>query len=176
MNFLLIFTYLACSTMLILRAPDSLLSTILSGCENTLKFLPVLFCTYSIFIPLTKILEKGKVDKKVAKMLKPINEKLFPCESEIAYKHLSVNLTTNLIGIGGASTPSGILAIENMKSRKNKLTLVVMNALSIQIIPTTVIAMRASAGGKIDIVLPTLIATTVTTVLGVVLVKVFVKE
>jgi spore maturation protein A len=63
-----------------------------------------------------------------------------------------------------------------MKTRKNKLMLLVMNSLSIQLIPTTVLALRASSGGKIDVILPTLIATTFTTVLGVILVKVFVKE
>ncbi len=54
--------------------------------------------------------------------------------------------------------------------------LVVMNSLSIQIIPTTILALRASNDGKIDVILPTIIATTFTTILGIILVKVFVKE
>ena len=176
MNALLLLVYLCSSIMLIFKAPESLLTTIMQGCENTLKFLPVLFCSYALFIPLTKILEKGKVDGALQRALNPVNKRLFPKENEVAYKHLSVNISTNLLGIGGASTPSGILAIENMKSRKNKLMLVVMNSLSIQLIPTTVLALRAGSGGKIDVILPTLIATTFTSVLGIILVKVFVKE
>ena len=162
--------------MLVLQSPDNLLDTLISGCENTLKYLPLLFATYSIFIPLTKILEKGGATKGLERVLHPINKRLFPLESENCYKFLSINVSTNLLGIGGASTPSGIKAIENMKSRKNKLTLVVMNALSIQIIPTTVLALRASHHGVVNVILPTIITTTISTLLGVVLVKVFCRE
>lgn len=176
MNFLLLVIYIVCLSVMILSEPSNLLPTLLEGSENTLKFLPVLFATYSIFIPLTKVLEKGKVDSLIAKGLLPINKRLFPNENEICYNHLSINLSTNMLGIGGASTPSGILAVENMKSVKNKIMLVVINSLSIQIIPTTVIAMRAVKDARINIILPTLATTIITAIIGVILVKVFVKE
>ena len=110
------------------------------------------------------------------KLLLPLNKFLFPLEKEKAYEYLSVNVSSNLLGIGGASTPSGLKAMENMSSKKNKIMLVVLNSLSLQLIPTTVIAMRASGGSKIDVVLPTLLTTLITTIIGVTLVKIFVKK
>ncbi|MBQ8178735.1 MAG: hypothetical protein IJ033_06070 [Clostridia bacterium] len=162
--------------MIIIKAPDTLIPTLLQGSENTIKFLPVLFGSYCVFIPLIKILEKSKLDKSLAKLISPLNKALFPKEKKSAYAHLSLNLSTNLLGIGGASTPSGLKAMEEMTSKKNKIMLVVINSLSIQIIPTTVVAMRAAKGSAVDIILPSLLVTALTTVIGVVLVRVLVKE
>ncbi len=176
MNYALLFIYVVCSVMIIVKSPDAMITTLLEGSENTIKFLPLLFGSYCVFIPLIKILEKSKLDKTLAKLIYPINKTLFPNEKESAYNHLSLNLSTNLLGIGGASTPSGLKAMQEMNSKKNKIMLVVINSLSIQLIPTTVVAMRASKGSVIDIILPSILVTTLTTALGVVLVKIFVKE
>ena len=176
MNLALLFVYITCSAMIVFNSPEALIPTLLKGSENTIKFLPILFGSYCVFIPFVKILEKCKVDKGIGKFLKPINHFLFPNEKEEAYKHLSVNLSSNLLGIGGASTPSGLKAMEAMTSKKNKIMLVVINSLSIQLIPTTVIAMRASGAARIDIILPSLLVTMLSTIIGIVLVKVLVKE
>lgn len=176
MNFALLLIYVASAIAIVFIAPDTLLTTIMDGCENTLNFLPVLFASYCVWLPVIKILEKSGASKKVEKLLLPLNKFLFPLEKEKAYEYLSVNVSSNLLGIGGASTPSGLKAMENMSGKKNKIMLVVLNSLSLQLIPTTVIAMRASGGSKIDVVLPTLLTTLVTTIIGVTLVKIFVKK
>ena len=176
MNFALFLIYTASAIALILTSPDTLIPTIIDGCENTLNFLPILFASYCVWLPAVKILEKSGASKKVEKLLLPVNKFLFPNEKEKAYEFISVNVSSNLLGIGGASTPSGLKAMENMTSKKNKIMLVVINSLSIQLIPTTVIAMRAGMGGKIDVVLPTLLTTLLTTIIGVTLVKIFVKK
>ena len=116
------------------------------------------------------------MNKKCERVLRPINNVLFPLEKEKAYEQLSINLSSNLLGIGGASTPSGLKAMQNMASKKNKIMLVVINSLSIQLIPTTVVAMRYAKGSSIDIILPSLITTFITTAIGIALVKVLVKK
>ena len=176
MNIVLLFIYIGCSVVIIINDPNTLIPSIMAGCENTIKFLPILFASYCIWLPATKILERSGVSKKCEKLLIPVNKFLFPLEKENAYTPLAINLTSNMLGIGGASTPSGLKAMENMTSKKNKIMLVVINSLSIQLIPTTVIAMRYAKGGLIDIIIPSLITTFVTTAIGVFLVKVLVKK
>ena len=81
--------------------------------------------------------------------------------------------------MSGVATPLGIKAIEAMDDKSGIATesmrlFTVINCTSIQLIPATVIAMRASAGSgsASDIILPTVIATAIATVVGVLLVKV----
>lgn len=155
--------------------PDSVMSTMLTGVNNSVSLALMLLGVYAIWLSVLKIFEKADLDKIIAnKLRKPIRF-LFKNESEEAEKYLSLNLSANLLGMGGASTPIGIKAIECMKHHKNKVMLVVVNASSIQLIPATIVAMRASFGSASDIILPSIIATFISTAVAVLLVKVFVK-
>ena len=55
--------------------------------------------------------------------------------------------------------------------------IIILNSTSLQIIPTTVIGLRIAAGSSSpsDIILPTLIASTISTLSGILLVKLFSK-
>lgn len=66
---------------------------------------------------------------------------------------LSANVSANLLGLGNAATPAGIAAARELAamgtegvSGNELCRFVVLNTASIQILPTTVAAMRASAG------------------------------
>ena len=85
-----------------------------------------------------------------------------------------MNLTANLLGLGNAATPMGIEAARRMGkgngTASNALCLfLVINASSVQIFPASVIALRAAAGSAdpARIVLPALIATGVSTIVGI---------
>ncbi|MDE7329601.1 MAG: hypothetical protein K2N30_00680, partial [Clostridia bacterium] len=78
----------------------------------------------------------------------------------------------NLLGIGGAATPFAVKAIGELEKDKNdwaQKLLFIINATSIQLIPSTVIALREGAGSQtaFDIFLPSLICTAFSTVLAV---------
>lgn len=82
-----------------------------------------------------------------------------------------MNLSCNLLGIGGAATPYAVKAIGELEKTGNDFAqklLFVINATSIQIIPSTVIALRAGAGSAnpADIFLPSLICTALSTLLA----------
>lgn len=167
---MLISTYL-----IVVSSPENVMPTILLGANNGLTLGVKLFAIYAIWLSLLKIIDKANLDKLLATKLKrPINF-LFKDENQEAYQYLSLNLSANMLGMGGASTPMGIKAIESMEKHKNKVMLVVINSTSIQIIPATVVALRASYNSAIDIILPSFIATFMTTLIGIILVKVFVK-
>lgn len=88
-----------------------------------------------------------------------------------------MNVSANMLGIGNAATPMGIKAMQALDDGSGKanfamIMLIVINATSIQLLPTTVIGLRATAGSSspADIILPTILATFATTILGIFLV------
>ena len=91
----------------------------------------------------------------LARYLSPVLGRLFPSfrkDPELA-RNLSGNVTANLLGLGNAATPMGIRAAGRLRDPNdpNRATdqlcrLVVMNTASIQLLPTTVAAVRQSAG------------------------------
>ena len=123
---------------------------------------------------LSRLAEKSGLSKHAAKALKPLSRRLFKTENEAALENLAMNLSCNLLGIGGAATPYAVKAIGELEKDKNERAqklLFVINATSVQLIPSTVIALRTSAGSAaaFDIFLPSLICTAFSTAVAVIL-------
>ena len=101
-----------------------------------------------------KIASQTSLQSKITKLLKPLLKFLFPDlkEGEPAYSEISMNMVANIMGLGNAATPLGLKAMEYLQRKNNKketlsnsmATLIVLNTASLQIIPTTVIAIRTS--------------------------------
>ena len=161
--------------------PSEIFPSMIDGVSGAINLVIKLTAIYSIWLSLLKILERTGLDKKLSRLLHPVIKRLFKGESPEAYKWISINLASNMLGMGGASTPAGIKAMEKMqrgdKATANMELLVVINATSIQLIPATVIALRASwnSASPSSIILPTLISSTIATVCGVILTKVLSK-
>ncbi len=88
-----------------------------------------------------------------------------------------MNLTANMMGLSNAATPFGIRAMEEMdRLNPNKGTttndmslFLVLNAACIQIVPTTIISIRAACNSMNPgvIIVPAIISTTVAAIVGV---------
>ncbi|MBO7326884.1 MAG: spore maturation protein [Clostridia bacterium] len=162
--------------------PTEIFPSMIEGVSGAINLVIKLIAIYSIWLSVLKMAEQTQLDKKLSQLLKPVVKKLFKGENDDAYKWISINLASNMLGMGGASTPAGIKAMENMqkgdKATNNMDLLVVINATSIQLIPATIIALRASwnSANPSSIILPTLISSTIATVVGVILCKVFSKD
>ncbi len=176
MNAVFIVILLSSIGILLYKEPSMVLTAMLAGGRSGVQFGLKLIVIYSVWLSMLTILEKANIDKCIAQAIKKPLRKLFPNENEQAYLYLSLNLSCNILGMGGASTPLGIKAVENMAKQKNKIMLVVINSCSIQLIPTTVIAMRATLGSKVDILIPSLIASVFSTILAILLVNILVKD
>ena len=176
MNLLFALILLVAGIVFIVTNPAGLLPALIAGGANGVAFALKLIPIYAVWLTALKVLERGGVDKNIARIISPVTKRLFPRESETAYTYINLNLSANLLGMGGASTPLGIKAVENMTQKKNKVMLIVINSTSITLIPTTIISLRASAGGTADIILPALITTFATTFVGILLVKIFQKQ
>ncbi len=111
-----------------------------------------------------KIAEKSGLSQKIEKLLRPIINFLFPNSGDEAKNYIAMNMSANLLGMGNAATPMGIKAMscldrENanpLYASDNMCMLVVLNTTSIQLIPTTIIALRvaASSADPFSIILP----------------------
>ena len=118
----------------------------------------------------------------------PIVKILFPNlkKESKAINNIALNMTANMIGLGNLATPVGIKAMKDMqeenkdktKLSKSMVMFLVLNMASIQLIPTTVIGLRISYGSRSpsEIVIPILIASLVSAMVGVFIVKIFYRE
>lgn len=109
----------------------------------------------ALWAGLGMLMDRVGLTAVLAKLLSPLLERLFPkCRSDLELaKHLSGNVTANLLGLGNAATPMGIRAAGRLRDPNDSgratdqlCRLVVMNTASIQLLPTTVVAVRQSAG------------------------------
>ena len=156
---------------MLINAPSDFLPAMLDGGMNAAKCCLTLLCIYCVWMGLSAVAEDAQLTKKAAKFLARPCGKLFKTDNPAALENITMNISCNLLGIGGAATPYGVKAVGALEQDGNEFAqnlLFIINATSIQLIPTTVIALRASAGSIAahDIAVPSLIATAVSTFVG----------
>jgi spore maturation protein A len=125
----------------------------------------------SLWLGLLKIAERAGLIEKLARAARPIFRPLFPDvpEGHPAISAMLLNIAANMLGLGNAATPFGIKAMEELEKLNPKpgtatnaqALFLAINTASLQIVPTTVIALRASAHSSdpAGILLPTMGAT-----------------
>ena len=101
------------------------------------------------------LMDRAGLTNILSTLLRPILKRLFPSTkgNEMLSNRLSSNICANLLGLGNAATPMGIQASRLLTSAQSAgyatdelCRLVVLNTASIQLIPSTVAAIRAGLG------------------------------
>ena len=99
------------------------------------------------------VLERGGLTAGLARLFRPLLRRILPCASRDADTlAVSANVSANLLGLGNAATPLGIRAAQRMAvgcggtASDELCRLVVLNTASIQLLPTTVAAVRSAQG------------------------------
>lgn len=163
--------------VLLITNPSAVLSEMLGASADALELCIELCAVYAVWLGIMELVDASGLSEKLAKLLRPLIKKIFKVHDAETQKIIALNVSANMLGLGNASTPMGIKAMQKLDDGSGKanfamIMLVVLNATSIQLLPTTVIGLRASAGSEnpSDIIIPTLIATFCTTVLGIFLV------
>lgn len=163
--------------VLLIINPSAVLSEMLGASADALKLCIELCAVYAVWMGLIELVDASGLSEKLAKLLRPLIKKIFKIEDKETQKLIAMNVSANMLGIGNAATPLGIKAMQALDDKSGKanfamIMLIVVNATSIQLLPTTVIGLRASAGSAnpADIIIPTLIVTFCTTILGIFLV------
>ena len=158
--------------------PESLLTAFSESAEKALTLSVSLIAVYVIWLGFIKLFEECGLQKFLTKLFKPLMKFLFNTTDEKTSNEISLSLSANMLGIGGIATPSAIESMRLMDEKQNekgKLMLFVISATSIQILPLSVMQLLAEYGSQNPsiIFLPTFISTVFSTVLSVILVKVF---
>lgn len=165
-------------TALIFTDPSIMLTEMTNASMGVLKLCAELLAIYTIWMGVLEIVDQTGLGNKLANLLKPLIRWLFKVDDPVTSKYIALNISSNMLGLGNASTPMGIKAMQRLDDGSGTITpamimLLIVNATSIQLLPTTVVGLRATAGSTSpsDIIIPTLIATIVTCVTGVFLTK-----
>ena len=150
---------------------EKLNTSIFESTESAINLTINLLGTMCLWSGIMKIANNTKIIDALSKILSPLIKLLFPelKNNKKIQKEISMNMIANILGLGNAATPLGLKAMQSMNKEnrdKDKLTdsmmmFIVINTASIQIIPTTVIAIRNSLGSEnsTSIVFPVWLAT-----------------
>lgn len=162
------------SAALLVVNPSSTVNTMIDASTGALNLCINLCAVYAVWLGVLEILDQSGLSNKLAKLLRPIIKKLFPKANLEVQKDIAINLSANMLGLGNAATPYGIKAMRGLDdgsgvANQSMIMLMIINACSIQLIPTTTIGLRAAAGSAspADIILPTLLSTIIACFVGV---------
>lgn len=138
----------------------------------------------AFWVGIMRIAEREGMIERIAYRMGPLLTFLFPTvpkESE-ARAHIAANMVANILGLGWAATPAGLMAIKELKlldARSGRATdamcdFLILNISSLQLIPVNIIAYRSEYGSvsPTAIVGPSILATLVSTLAAVVFIKV----
>ena len=155
-----------------------MLEAALAGCENAIALTLRLGAGYLLFCGWMRIAEEAGAAGLLEKILNPLLRRLMPnLQREETRRAVTMNLSMNMLGLGNAATPKGLEAVRLISQeesaqpavRHNLYMLLILNATSLQLLPTTVLTLRTAAGAANAqaVVLPTLLCTAASTLVGV---------
>ena len=163
-------------------------SSVFESCESAVKLTITFLGTMCLWSGIMQIAQKTTLIDKLTNFLNPIIKILFPeiQKQNPVHKEISMNMVANILGLGNAATPLGLKAMKTMQkenSKKDTLTnsmamFIILNTASIQMIPTTVIAIRSSLGSTnpTSIIIPVWGATICAAVAGITAAKILMKK
>lgn len=177
MNIFWLLMMLSSILVLLITNPGAILGEMISASADALTLCLELCAIYAVWLGIMELVDASGLSEKLAKLLRPLIKWIFRVDDPEIQKIIALNMSANILGLGNAATPMGIKSMQALDDGSEKanfamIMLIVINATSIQLLPTTVIGLRTSAGSTspADIILPTLLVTFVTTALGVILV------
>ncbi|MES9874768.1 MAG: nucleoside recognition domain-containing protein [Candidatus Sedimenticola sp. 6PFRAG7] len=160
-------------------AMDTLSKAMVDSAGGAVELAIGLVGVMALFLGLMKIAEEGGLLKILARLIRPLMVRLFP---DVPAEHpamgaMILNMSANLLGLGNAATPFGIRAMQELNklnpvkgtATDSMVLFLAINTSSITLLPTGVIALRASAGSMdpAGILPTTLFATACSTVIAI---------
>ena len=129
----------------------------LEGAQAAVEFCISIGGIICLWCAVMELMKQAGILSFFVKVLKPVLKRLFPnaAKDDDILEPLSMNVAANLLGLGNAATPMGIKAAKGMarlspegKASNELCRLVVLNTASIQLLPTTIAAIRAANGAS----------------------------
>ena len=155
-----------------------------SGVQTVIGFVGVT----ALWNGIMSVAEESGLIKAFTRIIRPVNLIIFPelKKEKRAMEAVSANMVANILGLSNAATPLGIRAMQELDRingydsvASNAMCMfAIINAASIQLIPSTMIGIRASMGSvnPSEIIVPIWIVSVITATFGVVYAKICVKK
>lgn len=127
-----------------------------------------------------EIAKESGLTNALSRKMKPLIRWLFPNipRDDIANEYIATNIMANILGLGWAATPSGLLAMKELQrlnagketASDEMCTFLVINISSLQLIPINMIAYRMQYGSAnpTEIIAPSILATLTSTIVAVI--------
>ncbi len=138
----------------------------------------------ALWVGLMEIAKQAGLIEKLTRCIRPFLKFMFPDvpQNHPAMGYIATNTIANFLGLGWAATPAGIKSMEELAKINSRgdtasntmCSFLILNISSIQLIPVNVIAYRSQYGSAspVSIVVPAIIATTISTLAGIVFAKI----
>ena len=170
----LVVIILSMGTLLFIE-PNKILFSFFTGANKAVLLSIELFGIYALWSGIMKIFEETGISNLICKILSPVVDFLFGKNlTKEAKQYISLNMSANILGMGGAATPMGIKAINCLNDGKPKATkqmimLIVLSATSLQLFPTSTIGLLAEKGADdpTSIMIPSFLSSFISTIIGI---------
>ena len=126
----------------------------LDGAAEAVRLLLAMAGPILLWSGLMEVMRRSSLSDKLARLLEPLLCRLFPSarQDRELRDALGCNVSANLLGLGNAATPAGIRAALRLKKGEcatdELCRLVILNSASLQLLPTTVAALRSGLGAE----------------------------
>lgn len=166
---------------------ESINKGLFESIESVVNFSLTLVGITCFWMGIMEIASKTTALDFLSKLLQPLIKLLFPSlkKESPANKSIVMNIVANILGLGNAATPLGLKAMDDLQKEEkcreklsdNMMMLIVLNTASLQIIPTTVLAIRSSLGSTNPniIIFPVWFSTIFVAIVGIIATKILIK-
>ena len=182
-----IFTFFILSAVIFsffTRTETEIFKTISASTSDCAFFVLNLMAITAFFSGIIKVAEDSGCIQKLSYLIKIIIIKLFSTKKAI--DKISLNITANVIGVGNAATPLGLYAMKELDIENEKrdtpsydmCKFMIFNTCSVQLIPTTILGLRALSGSKNSaiIILPVIITSILSLISGLIICRFMSKQ
>ena len=159
----------------IMKKGGQVLEAAMQGTRRSITLTLELLAGYLLFCGLMEIAKSLQIPGRLNRLMRPIFRLLMPGAGK-ASEAVTMNVSMNILGLGNAATPAGIEAMRQLEEERKSNPLVrqdmymflIINATSLQLIPTTILTLRMAAGSADPgaVLIPTLVCTAVSTFAG----------
>lgn len=145
---------------------DATMQAAFTGANQAITVVLGFIGVMSLWTGLMRIAERSGLTKVFARAIRPLGRLIFPRlePDSPAFSAISMNMVANMLGLANAATPLGLKAMQELEKRSRTpgiathemCAFVVLNTASIQLIPSTLIGIRASMGSAApaEVILP----------------------
>lgn len=156
--------------------------SILSSSKEAIELCILMFGIVGLWSGIMNVAVSLGLTDKLQQILTPFLNFLFPnLKNAKAKEYIGTNIAANILGLGWASTPSGLKAMEELQkdnpikdtATNEMCSFLILNISSLQLIPINIIAYRSQYGAvhPSDVIVPGIIATCCSTLSAIIYIK-----